>query len=85
MREIEFGDLPPVKASDATAEYEHIVSQLRERPNCWAKIAVVDSKRELYRWHAAMKTRKIRFKQRSLDDGTWAIWCMAPEESPLWP
>jgi len=79
MHEIEFGDLPPVKASRSTAEYEHIVAQLKERPNEWAKIAVVWNQRDLYRWHAAMKTRHIRFKQRSLDDGSWAIWCMAPD------
>jgi hypothetical protein len=79
MREVEFGDLPPVKASTSTAEYEHIASQLRQRPGSWAKIAVVDSKRDLYRWNAAMKTRNIRFKQRYLEDGTWAVWCMAPD------
>lgn len=77
MRDVEFGDLPPVKASVSTAEYEHIVGQLRARPGVWAKVAVVESKKDLYRWNAAMKTRKIRFKQRALEDGTWAIWCMA--------
>lgn len=74
MTNIEFGELPTPKNRNDVNNYSEVEHALKSNPGVWARVAYAADKRELNRWASALRFRGLRFSQRKLDEGGWAVW-----------
>lgn len=74
MNDVQFGDLPPAANRKSSEDYKALHARLKSNPGVWARVATVTTQRDLNRWGSALRFRGLKFSQRKMEEGGWAVW-----------